>query len=144
MAPPHVRRHRSPLTAALALLCLFAQVWSGVHAAAVPHERCAEHGEVVHAGEHGRGPEAFDAPLADELPGAAAAVADGEPRAAAEDEHDHCCVVSTRRQADTVPEVAAASRPPVELTHGALSAGVIADARALYRVAPKASPPSLA
>lgn len=124
---------------ALALVCLAAQVGAGIHAVAVRHERCAEHGEVVH-GEHGHDAQHGAGALALQV----AHLGEGQGAAPADEDHDHCAMPLLRRQAEPgfcIPAVIAPSAPPAV---PAPLATPVAVTRPLYRLAPKASPPAAA
>lgn len=125
---------------ALALVCLAAQVGAGIHAVAVRHERCAEHGEVVHGDDHGHGAVAGAEPRALRAP----QLDDGAAAASHDEDHDHCAVPLLRRQAEPgfcLPALIAPGAPPS--VPAPVAAPVVAT-RALYLLAPKASPPAAA
>jgi hypothetical protein len=114
------------------------------HQATVAHARCAEHGEIVHAGHAGPAELAQDERIAargevvhaDELTSRSWALDAG-------DEHDHC------QQCPATREVLRLSRPAA--VAAPLAAGAVAVAYApaavdaggvdIVRIAPKTSPP---
>lgn len=128
------RRVLAVFLAALYAVGAFAGI---VHVISVEHERCAEHGELIHADASPR-PEA---PLAlyDE-----ARLHAGE-RAAPHDEHDHCLVLAPSSPAvvgfthtDVIAALDESALPDVR----ALPADAHALAEPLFRLAPKQGPPA--
>lgn len=130
---------------AVASLCLLAQAFALVHLFAVRHVRCAEHGDMVHV-ESGHADHAGHAAAAGERVSPAADLrevlrASGLAIEAHQD--DHCMALSERRALRTFEIVAVVSTPPEllgELTF--VSQAPPRVARALYRLAPKVSPPA--
>ncbi|MBK7071958.1 MAG: hypothetical protein IPH44_06620 [Myxococcales bacterium] len=134
MTPVRHRPRRAARWAAVALVCLLGQLLGVLHMGLIEHRRCAAHGELVEGGAGGVG-EAVEvaAPL-----GVATALPH-EQRA--EHDHDHCQAPSER----CAPQPAAIEAGPVELM---LAGGAAPVARSpvaivgLFRLAPKASPPT--
>ncbi len=128
------------LRLAIAGLCLVAQAFALMHLFAVPHVRCAEHGELVHAGEETRqaeiapGAELGDLGAADSLEATAL-----ELEAHAD---DHCMALSERRDL-RIHLVAQLAAPPQVLGEVEYESRARRSAVALYRLAPKISPPAL-
>lgn len=116
--------------------CLMVQVVALLHLALVPHVRCPEHGEMTHAhvGSHSA------VPLRQ-----ARAVLDGVYLDArdsdGEDTHDHCDWCAERRdhRVQSTSEVAS-SRHELDVT-ACREQAVGARSIAVYRFAPKVSPP---
>lgn len=125
---------------AIATLCLAAQAWALAHLLVIRHEVCAEHGDAVHAADVV--PEASHPPAA---PGADpdASAYRGSQREAAEDHHDHCTWLSEHR-ADRGAPTALTTAPPIAGEALAAPAAPPSTVRALYRLAPKISPPRAA
>ncbi len=137
---------------AVASLCLLAQTFALVHLFAVRHVRCAEHGDMVHvepghAGHAGHAAAADErvSPPADLREAAVSAhqVLRASGLAIEAHQDDHCMALSERRALRTLEVVAVVSAPPEllgELTF--VSQAPPRVARALYRLAPKISPPA--
>jgi hypothetical protein len=117
----------------VALACVAGQLGAVGHFALTPHERCAIHGDLVHAGED-------HAHAAASRPDAVAVLpldADEHPRA-----HEHCAILAVRQGlASTLRGEVAADVPAV--------AGGVEPLRttrpapiALLLLAPKSSPPA--
>jgi hypothetical protein len=109
------------------------QLGNSLHFSVVSHEVCAEHGELVHAGEHGEEHHAAHSPEA-------TSVSDS----ASEHAHEHCSVFG--RPEDTVPlatppgvEIAAVAAADVASFSVRASVFVAPSTRLL--AAPKTSPP---
>jgi hypothetical protein len=130
----------------LAMVLGLSQASAWVHAAAVSHATCLEHGESVHAvgegaafDDHGASP-AAEAEAEAEAANADRATSDVTAAAA----HDHCASSALLRWRDvtlTAPP-ASAELPPV--VHGSTAAAPSPDGQhvaAVYLVAPKTSPP---
>lgn len=118
-----------------ACFALWAQLFGLAHQLLVPHTRCAEHGETVHASELHADP-------------TRAAVIVGAPdvvMSSSDDdgghEHDHCQALTERTElrAQSTTVTIAASPLRVEPV---LASVVDGGARPLYRLAPKSSPPT--
>lgn len=128
-------RSSSILTLCLALLFAGEAVVAVAHSAE-RHVRCAEHGELIHVGT--ADPSALDSrPAPDSSPDLGGAPPTGDP------EHEHCFALGMSRErlapaacAHTVPAAA-----PVAVA-AALGAEAPPIGRALYRIAPKNSPPA--
>jgi hypothetical protein len=110
------------------------QLGNVLHFSAISHEICQEHGELVHAGEHG------DEHHAAPSPPAATTVSDS----ASEHAHEHCSVFG--RPEDTAPvatppsvEIAAVAATDVASLSPRASVFVAPSTRLL--AAPKTSPP---
>lgn len=134
MPPLGLRRRFS--AAGVALLCLAAQIGSLAHLVLVPHESCPEHGEAVHAGTH--------TPAADRAATGArdilAVQADDGP--GEDDEHHHCLFVTERRKATTAVDVVQATAVLTDAAGAEPAAVADSVGRAVYRLAPKTSPPA--
>lgn len=124
----------------IAVLCVAAQLFGLAHMVVVEHERCAEHGELVHGDGHAPG--AVAAPIARVTTTAASRALPAWPDEA-DGDHEHCLSATERRDLR-----AARVEAPVLVRSAGLQAihpaGTVAIARALYRTAPKTSPPQLA
>lgn len=137
--------HRSPLrrrarTAGIAGLCVVAHLFALMHLAVVQHERCPEHGELVHAKDSDHATGRVTAAVA---PGATATPTDAVLPAYAgsqDRDHDHCLSVTERRDRQEVRAQAATSMP-LDRQPSLPDAAAPTIARALYRSAPKTSPP---
>ena len=136
---PARRQRRSRTAVAAAVLCLLAQVFATVHLVVVRHEVCADHGEVVHAGgDHG------------DAPAGAAGTGDAtiQARAAADaghgDDDDHCRLLTERRAAGGGGSPSLHATPGVIEAKAAMPESLPARTSALYRLAPKISPPHAA
>jgi hypothetical protein len=118
----------------LAVVLVVSQASAWFHAVAIAHVACAEHGEAV----HGRAPS----------PSTARAVRSGETRAISSDAatvagHDHCANAALLRWRDvalTAPAVSLALVPDVRSPGSSPTQQPPSDA-AVYRLAPKNSPP---
>jgi hypothetical protein len=133
-------RRRAPAAAfsvaALLVAVVVGQLGQALHFAQTRHERCAEHGELVHVeGQYAGGAERA---------AASRATLDGRPAAAAEHGHDHCSLATCDRQRAGVA-------PTGDLGIGAMAVapspsampGSLQPARVdLHLLAPKASPPA--
>jgi hypothetical protein len=118
---------------ALSLLALFvlAQGTLFAHQLLVPHQTCAEHGELIHAPVVVRASSGSDAPAWLVAP------------AAAEHGHDHCSAFHSRRQdlAAAVRTAAAISPSLTARVEPAVRAGFVVSRLERLRLAPKSSPP---
>lgn len=127
-------------------LCLVAQAFALVHLFAVRHVRCAEHGEMVHVDREPREPAALAAreQATQDLEEASAQDV-VRPTGLAIEAHqdDHCMALSERRDLRTLEVQQLVSAPEVlaEVTY--LYRAPAAVVRALYRLAPKISPPAI-
>ncbi len=125
---------------AVALVLVFAlgQLGSFAHLALVRHGRCAEHGELidVHAGARG------EPPLAVVPPGEGACC--GPAALAGADHHDHCAAATQRREqgAAVGPQDGLSLLRPVALRPPHAWQARDWGAGAVYRLAPKTSPPA--
>lgn len=147
MSPSSVPSYRKTPRRRLAIagLCLVAQAFALVHLFAVPHVRCAEHGELVHAGEELREqPERAERAMRAEIGDVGAA--DSIEATALEieaHEDDHCMALSERRDL-RIHLVAQLAAPPQVLGEVEYeSRAPLFVVRALYRLAPKISPPAI-
>jgi hypothetical protein len=141
-SPAPSYRQTPRLRLAIAGLCLVAQAFALVHLFAVPHVRCAEHGELLHAGEAERELATSQVRAeSGELGSADSIEATGLEIEAHED--DHCMALSERRDLRTHGAAQPAASPQAlgELHHEFRAPLVVV--RALYRLAPKISPPLL-
>jgi hypothetical protein len=134
------------LRLAVASLCLMAQVSALVHLFAVRHVRCAEHGEMVHVDREPR-EQAAVAAREQATQGLEEALAQDvvRPTGLAIEAHqdDHCMALSERRDLRTydVQPIVSTPQTLAELTYFYRAPAIVA--RALYRLAPKISPPAL-
>ena len=118
-----------------ALLALVLQGSSGGHMLLVEHSRCVEHGELVHGDAHQH--------EADPNRQAESAVLHGLPDAGSNEAHDHCSVLTDRR--DALLSIAAAgagirvSEAQDELS---VPSADIAPSTSRLQLAPKTSPPA--
>ena len=113
-----------------ALTFVIAGVFSLVHEATTTHVRCAEHGEITHVdpGVHG-------AAVQGDTP-----VAEGQPPIG--HSHEHCLLQCAAHAAPPQP-APAITVVPVATEHVAIAIVPAVAARdALYRTAPKTSPPA--
>lgn len=131
------RAQRRRLSAALSLFVYVgAALLSLAHLAEASHARCPEHGEIVHVDEAALAPSLAEAPQSED--GLAPAPAPGDEHA-----HDHCVVCTTERAKALEDRHA-----PLEMRALAAAAAPRAPfvripvLAALYRVAPKTSPPA--
>ena len=138
LSPSSPPRRRAHSWALVALVCTLAQLLAFLHMGLVRHERCAAHGELMHA--------TTDEACADAAPGCedqggVSVVFDrgGE----AEHAHDHCQVVAERSATPARPCIAAPVAPIVAPPL-ALAPARPRPIVALFRLAPKASPPRVA
>jgi hypothetical protein len=134
------QRNRAALALVAALAQLIGSVGAYVHFAFVRHERCAEHGELVHAGasERGGGHHAATAPLSTTEGPAGLGSAD-----AGKHEHDPCSVVaSVRKRQLTAPVASTVIEAEVGDGVAPYTSSDVGCERELYQLAPKTSPPS--
>lgn len=115
----------------LYVLAFVGEITAGAHESAVPHARCAEHGQLLHVARSG------------ELPGRAdfgPARATGSGRV---EGHEHCSLAAVADQAarssvgPLSSQVVAVVLPAVRIT----ALAVHASTDGLLRLAPKTSPP---
>ena len=135
------QRHKSRgarcLTTAVACAVLLGQLAGLAHQLVVRHTACAEHGELLHAGDTSS--ERRLAPASD----AALTARATDAFSSSDDGHDHCLVAS-HRSAYRAPPAAVA---PASDRDGAVPLAVVAPdaprpaAVAVFRTAPKNSPP---
>jgi hypothetical protein len=144
---PTPSRLRTPrLRLAVVSLCLVAQAFALVHLFAVRHVRCAEHGEMVHVEREPREPAALAARAQATQDLEEASAADVvRPTGLAIEAHqdDHCMALSERRDLRTleVQPLVSAPQALAEVTYLHRAPAFVA--RALYRLAPKISPPAI-
>ncbi|MAE70249.1 MAG: hypothetical protein CME06_07240 [Gemmatimonadetes bacterium] len=114
----------------LALLMLWAGIGGSLHYSVVPHTRCADHGEIVHGEEA--------APHAPRIAGLG--ILPDEPRES-DHEHEHCVFTQAERAriARALAEQRAAH--PSALAPCADTHTRQFNTLALFRLAPKHSPP---
>jgi hypothetical protein len=128
----------------LALLIALAQLLAGLHNVIVPHELCLEHGLPVH-GEHEHGTHSHEAERwvepARHAPALKLAVDVGRP--AFDHTHQHCMAASARERALAEPASEHSLELPRVTTRLPVAArvAVVLPRRAVYRLAPKQSPP---
>jgi hypothetical protein len=130
-----LRRQLLPrLTLLLGLFCAYSQVSSTLHWLLVEHARCADHGEWVHVAEEHHAHEAEDATPAS--PSVAAAERDAHG-------HDHCQFLVDARSLTPVSRPEALIPSPTEsLGPDLIGPSDCSLPVALYRLAPKTSPPA--
>lgn len=124
----------------LAMVLGLSQASTWVHAAAVSHATCLEHGDSVHAGGEAAAFDDHSASPAAEAADVARATADVAVAAA----HDHCASSALLRWRDvalTAPPVSAQLPPAVHATTAAVPSPNGPRVAAVYVVAPKTSPP---
>lgn len=134
------------VSVALALMGVFLQlsatIGGAVHLALVRHERCPEHGELIHG--HGASHSSGGATLVERT-----APTDDRARALAADpdgadgSHDACSIVGLARQRYVVPAAAPSITPGVVATAPSVRVPqlLMSPRGAAYRLAPKTSPP---
>jgi hypothetical protein len=127
---------RRTATWATAALCLLIQLVATAHLVVARHEVCAEHGEVIHAGDHHADP----IEATGRAPTTGAALREAAPADDHREVDDHCRALTERRDitdapALALPLLAVAARPPAPPVAAA------ARATSVYRLAPKNSPP---
>jgi len=129
----------------LVALFLVGQLGGFVHQATVVHARCIEHGDLVHAGGAGQAKQdVAREPWVDER------ARDGTPaevrrsHGASGHGHDHCLIAfASRERVSPLDSIAlVASAPPLTDTSSVSLAAEFAPVTALYRTAPKTSPPA--
>ncbi|HRC54743.1 MAG: hypothetical protein IPI49_03540 [Myxococcales bacterium] len=126
---------------AIAALCVAGQAFALVHLFALHHVRCAEHGDLLHIeGEGARRDLDLAAELARET--AAAVSASGLPFAA--HQGDHCTALTERRDLRSAVAVVRWDLPPLASQGQPCWRTPDRTSRALYRLAPKISPPAAA
>jgi len=131
----NVRRARGLL---LALVLGLSQATAWLHAGAISHATCLEHGEAIHA--------VGDAPASPDAAGPAAETSDADraaPDVAVAAGHDHCASSALLRWRDVALSAPVAATVPAALQRSTFhapsrdaTAGVV-----VYLVAPKTSPP---
>jgi hypothetical protein len=122
-----------------ALVFVLSSLLGVLHEAATTHVRCAQHGELMDGGL----PLAGSVPNArDARDGNSASVGDGG--ATTISGHEHCALASAMRASRIAPCPPALSAAPVVTAEVAIAAAadVAVRDRALYRIAPKTSPPT--
>jgi len=127
-----------------ALAFVLSSLFGLIHEGTTTHVRCAEHGELIDGGPTVATPSstvASHARLVHAERGRGAAVR--ELDAIALHGHEHCTLASAMRESRVVPRTPVVAPAPVAV--GALELAVasvaVAHHRALYRTAPKTSPP---
>lgn len=134
-------RGAAPLLALAAILVhLGGTVGGYLHFALVAHEKCPEHGELVHAQPGGEGHGAHAAPRPD-----GRRTLDSVERSdrRSEESHDACELTAALRERVVEPGSSSSGRADLPPSRRApVAAAIDVDAgRADYRVAPKTSPP---
>jgi len=122
-----------------ALAFVLASLFGIVHEATTQHVRCAQHGELVDSGAAGVRAERLER---GELRGPAMRAGAGSR--VASHGHEHCALASVTRAARVLSSAPALVVVPVAVSRlvvAALPPVAVAD-RALYRTAPKTSPPA--
>lgn len=141
---PDRRTNLRGMSALLMLSFVLAQLGSFAHALAERHERCAEHGELIHV-EASAAADALEAPAAGhehdhehgDTPVLAAAPDAGEHG------HDHCHLGPLTRETQPVERAEFALAPPVQPgLSAALPPLSTPRTSARYAFAPKTSPPA--
>lgn len=129
-----------PWMVGAAWLCMAAQLFALAHLIVVQHERCPEHGELIHVGSHAAVSIAAPVSLAAIITAQALPALPGE----SEGNHDHCLSATERRDLCWSRVAAVFLIPPAggEALHRGAATPTVA--RALYRSAPKTSPPYFA
>ncbi|MBL8627050.1 MAG: hypothetical protein JNK64_37520 [Myxococcales bacterium] len=135
MTPARHRSRHPARWAVVALACVLGQLLGVLHMGLIQHRRCAAHGELVEGG-------------ADEL----AAMVDAAPAVgqaafvghAQRGEHDHeHCQAPSQRATPRVAAFAAAPRVALPLAAAPPVARAALAIQGLFRLAPKASPPTV-
>lgn len=129
-----LRARTTRVQAALtALAFVFASLLGVLHEATTIHVRCAEHGELIHR----------DATIANTA-GAAGDTVLRDGRAGAAPSHEHCTLTSATRESRLVPRSPAVVSVPVAISKlvAPVPRATAARGAALYRTAPKTSPPA--
>jgi hypothetical protein len=121
---------------AAAVLCLLAQGFAVVHLFAMHHVRCAEHGDLLHV-------EQAAPALGTEHRNGEADVLAASQQPFEAHQGDHCTTLSERRDLRCAAIAIVAVLPEQALDGGPHLAAAPAFGRALYRLAPKVSPPAL-
>lgn len=129
------RRRATRFVAIAACVALCSQLFALAHLWLVPHTQCAEHGETIHGESHGE-------PVVADPQEPRLAFEAARSQGSNDDGHDHCQLLTDRRpwandRIETAPVLVAAGGGEYHV------ASRIVVVRALYRTAPKASPPSL-
>ena len=141
----HAKRSwgRSATAVALASLLVVANLLSFWHQATVAHARCAEHGEIVHAGHAGAGELARDERIAARGEAGHADELTSRSWALEGDEHDHCQVCPATRESLRLSRPVTPSAPLAAVAVAVALAPVSIDASGVdvVRIAPKTSPP---
>lgn len=126
-------RHR----ALVAALCLGAQLFAVVHLFALHHVRCAEHGDLLHVeGDGSTASTGTPPPRANDGPRLAAS-----NRGATGHQGDHCTTLGERKDLRTHTPRVCWSLPLTTVGQAPPLLSAPAPSRALYRIAPKISPP---
>ncbi len=130
-----VRRKNVALTALLAVCFLSGQLAGFRHLVEVQHTRCAEHDELIDLPQ--------SAPVAGALQSDSGSRFTGAPEQASDHRHEHCAMAPSHRTDVVVAESGAviADAPPSPDGAALVDRAVVAVARAVYRIAPKNSPP---
>lgn len=113
-----------------------AQLGPVVHALTAEHVTCAEHGELVEAGKHDDSASELAPPQLEETTPAIAESDDGE-----EHGHDHCVLASYHAPAGTAVLAVWTAQAIGFTSLDRDLASLSVPARAIFRVAPKQSPP---
>lgn len=133
---------RAWLLAIATILVHLAGTFGGyLHFALVEHERCPEHGELVHADGVAASPDLSSSPTGVHS-GPTAAPGNRDSR----DSHDPCSLTAALRQRAFAPDADAGAQIEelFEPAPGPAAESPFLAARARYRVAPKTSPPERA
>jgi hypothetical protein len=132
---PWYRRRARALLALLALLSVLAPA-ELLHFVLVQHVVCAEHGELVH--------ESGVAHAAPAEGGGASGQGPGLHADAVAHDHEHCGVAAASREALALPPAPAVAAISAATSDALLSASrsAVSGSEALFRLAPKTSPPA--
>lgn len=134
-SPPLQHSSRRPATLAVAVTLLLAQAGGYLHELTATHGVCFEHGELVEL-DSPRAAEAAPAP--DHLPTRLEGARPEEPG-----QDNHCAVALSRtHDGAPTPVLFQLAAPPLGLDAPALPAQPSSRQWAIYRLAPKSSPPA--
>jgi hypothetical protein len=147
-----VRRDGAPLALVLVLVHLAGTVGGHLHFALVEHERCPEHGELIHAptgdhaSEHAAHADAYVASTASSRVPDEHHASLLPNRGLSHGSHDSCALTTALRERATEPgpSCTGVTQPPRVGALPSLDSHRYFTARAAYRVAPKTSPPERA
>jgi hypothetical protein len=129
------RRKNVVLTALLAVCFLSGQLAGFRHLVEVQHTRCAEHDELIDLPQ--------SAPVAGAVRSESGSRFAAAPEQGSDHRHEHCALAPSHRSDVVVAQSQAvvADAPPSPDGAALVDHAVVALARAVYRIAPKNSPP---